>query len=165
MSTWTPNWPPSQTEVFRDHGYASCEAQLLESNLLTLLLAAETAGRIKFDKKKDIESELWLSQKTLGGLITELKKGGTSEDLHLLLTEAKTKRNDLTHHFFIRHAVSMDSEEGREKMLRELQNIRFKIGRARIVIEQFNEEFIERVFGLSKKQIRVLYEEQKKKQG
>ena len=165
MSTWTPDWPPSLAEVFRDHGYASFEAQLLESSLFVLLLAAETAGRITVHKKKNIGSELWLSKQTLGYLITELKKGGVKEDLDLLLAEANTERVDLAHHFFNRHGESMQTEEGRERMLHELQKIRFKIGRARIVIEGFKEEFIERVFGLSRDQIRLLYEQKRKELG
>ena len=99
FSTWEPQWSETEHEVFRDFGYASFTAQMLESALITILLAAEHAGHIAFNKKNDIESELFLSQKTLGALIVELKKGGLDDNTAAMLKDALEARNFLTHHF------------------------------------------------------------------
>src|SRR2546430_16005985 len=97
FSTWQPEWSETEHEVFRDFGYASFTAQMLESALITILLAAEHAGHIAFNKKNDIESELFLSQKTLGALIVELKKGGLDDNSAAMLKDALEARNFLTH--------------------------------------------------------------------
>ena len=61
-STWEPEWFPTEHEVFRDFGFAAFTAQMLEGSLVHILLAAEYAGRITFDKKGDIETELFAIQ-------------------------------------------------------------------------------------------------------
>ena len=87
-STWDPKWSETEHEVFRDFGHAAFTGQMLEAALVQVLLAAEFAGRITFDKKADIESELFLSKKTLGQLIAELRRGGMDDELDALLRDA-----------------------------------------------------------------------------
>ena len=61
-STLDPKWSETEHEVFRDFGHAAFTWQMLEAALIQVLVpAAEFAGRITFDKKADIESELTLS--------------------------------------------------------------------------------------------------------
>jgi hypothetical protein len=76
FSTWEPKWSETEHEVLRDFGHAAMAAQMLEAQLVQILLAGEYAGRISFNKKSDIETELFLSKKTFGQLIKELKRGG-----------------------------------------------------------------------------------------
>ena len=164
FSTWEPQWSETEHEVFRDFGYASFTAQMLESALITILLAAEHAGHIAFNKKNDIESELFLSQKTLGALIAELKKGGLDDNTAAMLKDALEARNFLTHHFFTWHSADFATPEGRGRMLRELQQLRFRIGRVQMAFSQIREQYVERVFGVSRDQLKQLYDEFIRKQ-
>jgi hypothetical protein len=43
-------------------------------------------------------------------------------DLETVLTDTLTKRNFLAHHFFRERSDEFMSQEGREKMIEELQN-------------------------------------------
>jgi hypothetical protein len=164
FSTWEPQWSETEHEVFRDFGYASFSAQMLESALVNVLLVAEQAGHVAFNKKKNIESELFLSQITLGALITELKKAGLDEDTTAMLKDALEARNFLTHHFFTWHSPDFATPEGRGLMLRELQQLRFRIGRVQKAFSQIREQYVERVLGVSRAQLKELYDEFLRKQ-
>lgn len=162
-STWDPKWSETEHEVFRDFGYAALTAQMLEAALIQTLLAAEHAGRITFDKKADIESELFLSKKTLGQLIAEFRRGGMDDELDALLRDALDARNFLTHHFFSWHAHDFVTEEGRGRMLKELQSLRFRIGRVQHAFSQIREQVYEQVFGITKADAQRLYDDYIKK--
>jgi hypothetical protein len=164
FSTWQPQWSETEHEVFRDFGYASFTAQMLESALVTILLAAEHAGSVAFDNKNDIESELFLSRKTFEALITELKKGGLDDDTAAILKDALEARNFLTHHFFTWYSAEFATPEGRGRMLRELQRLRFRIGRVQMAFSKIREQYIERVFGVTREEVKQLYDEHIRKQ-
>ena len=162
-STWNPNWSETEHEIFRDFGYAAFTAQMLEAELLQLLLAAEHVGRITFDKKTAIESEFFLSKKTLGQLIAEFRKAGMDDELDVMLRDALDARNFLAHYFFTRHALDFLTAEGRGKMLKELQRLRFRIGRVQHAFSQIRERVYEQLFGITRADAQRLYEEHIKK--
>jgi len=162
-STWEPEWSPTEHEVFRDFGYAAFTAQMLESSLVQILLAAEFAGRISFDKKRDVETELFLSKKTLGQLIAEMKRGGMDEQAAELLEDALTARNYLMHHFFVWHAADYVTEDGRGKMLKELQSLRFRIGRVQHAFSQVRQQAYEQFFGITSDELKRRYDDYLKK--
>jgi len=155
-STWAPQWSPTEHEIFRDFGFAAFAAQMLESSLVTILLAAEHAGHIKLNKK-ELESELFLSQKTLGALIKELKRAGFEGELAEMLEDARQARNHLMHHFFIWSSGDYSTEEGRGRILKELQTLRFRIGRVQNACSQINEQVCERTYGFSRSQLESFY--------
>jgi hypothetical protein len=158
-STWEPQWSETEHEVFRDFGYAAFTAQMLESALITLLLAAEHAGHLTFNKKNDIESELFLSRKTLGALITELKRLGLDDETADMLKDALQSRNFLMHHFFVWHVRDYRTPEGRGVMLKELQKLRFRIGRVQHVFSQLREHYVEQVYGVTQEQLKQFHDE------
>src|SRR5439155_1561901 len=144
----------TEHEVFRDFGHAAFLAQMLESALITVLLAMEDAGYIEFKKKNDIESELFLSGRTLGQLFCELRRGGFDGELEELLKDAVNARNRLIHHFFVwPSSEDYVSAEGRGRMLKELQQLRFRIGRAQMAFSQIREQIVERVYGISREKL------------
>ena len=157
FSTCQPEWSETEHEVFRDFGFAGFTAQMLESALITILLAVEHAGKMTFNKKKDIESELFLSQKTLGQLFCELKKAGLDDGTAAMLKDALEARNFLIHHFFTWHSEDFATAEGRGRMLLELQQLRFRIGRVQKAFSQIREQYVERVFGITREQLRELH--------
>ena len=158
-STWQPEWTETEHEVFRDFGFAAFTAQMLEGALISILLAGEHAGKISFRKKNDLDSEQFLSRKTMGALILELAKGGIDSEIAAMLQDALEARNFLTHHFFTVHAKDFTFPEGRGRMLAELQQLRFRIGRAQVVFSQIREQIVENVFGVSFEQLKLLHED------
>jgi len=162
-STWDPQWTPTEHEIFRDFEYAAFTAQMLESELITILLAAEYAGHIQFKKKNDIESELFLSKKPLGTLIGELKRCGFDENITEILNDALDARNYLMHNFFVWNAPIYPTENGRGQMLKELQELRFRIGKVQVIFSQIREQIVEQTYGLTKTEIEKLLEEHKQR--
>lgn len=160
-STWNPQWSATEHEIFRDFGFAAFAAQMLESSLITILLAGEYAGRIEFKKKDGIKSEDFLSEKTLGQLFRELKRGGIDGEIEAMLEDALEARNYLMHDFFVENSGKFVSEEGRGKMLEMLQNLRFRIGRTQIAFSQIREQLVEKIYGVSKEDLQRLYRERK----
>jgi len=158
-STWNPEWSATEHEIFRDFGFAAFAAQMLESSLVTILLAGEHAGRIEFKKKDGIKSEDFLSEKTLGQLFRELKRGGLDSETQAMFEDALEARNYLMHDFFVKNSGIFTSEEGRGKMLEELQQLRFRIGRTQIAFSQIREQLVEKIYGLSKQDLQRLYQE------
>lgn len=161
FSTWDPKWSPTEHEVFRDFGFAAFTAQMLESSLVTILLVAEDGGKIKIKKPKkklDWESEIFLSEQTLGQLFRILKDEGVDEKLTEIIEDALKARNYLMHQFFVWNSKDYTTEEGRGRMLKELQELRFRIGRAQTVFSQIREQIVEQIFGYSADDIRRLYE-------
>lgn len=162
FSTWDPQWAPTEHEVFRDFGFAAFAAQMLESSLVTILLAAEDAGKIEIKKpkkKKDLESELYLSERTLGQLLCIIKKAGIDDESTHMIEDALAARNYLMHHFFVWNSENYQSDAGRGLMLEELQQLRFRIGRSQIVFAQIREQVFEKIYGYSEDDLRTLYEE------
>jgi len=165
FSTWDPQWSETEHEVFRDFGHAAFLAQMLESALITVLLAMEDAGHIQFKKKNDIESEPFLSKKTLGQLFCELRRAGFDGELEALLKDAVEARNFLMHHFFVwPSSEDYVSGEGRGRMLKELQQLRFRIGRAQVAFSQIREQIVEKVYGISRETLAKLYEDYRREQ-
>src|SRR6266542_46997 len=146
FSTWEPQWSETEHEVLRDFGHAAMAAQMLEAALVQILLAGEYAGRISFNKNSDIETELSLSKRTFGQLIKELKRGGIDEQSAEMLKDALEARNFLMHHFFPWHSEDFITDVVRGKILRELQKIRFRIGRTQMVFEQIRKHIFKEVY-------------------
>jgi hypothetical protein len=156
-STWEPQWSETEHEVFRDFGFAAFAAQMLEASLVQVLLAVEHDGKITFNKKKDIESELFLSRKTFGQLVGELRRAGLGDEHVTMLEDALEARNFLMHHFFSWHSADFTTPEGRGRMLKELQSLRFRIGRVQMVFKQIRAHIYEQVFGVTADQVRAMY--------
>lgn len=151
-STWSPEWSPTLHEIFRDFGYAAFSAQMLEGSLVGILLALEQAGRIEIQKppkKVHLESEIYLSAMTMGTLFGELKKCGVEGDIFALIEDSLEARNYLMHGFFGWNARNFQTEAGRGAMLKELGELRFRIGRAEMAFSQIREQLFEKLFGLT----------------
>jgi hypothetical protein len=163
-STWNPEWSPTEHEIFRDFGFVAFEAQMLESSLVTILLVAEDAGRIeikKSKKKSNLEFEFFLSEKTMGQLFHILKEDGVNDELMELIDDALEARNYLMHHFYTWNTSKYATEEGRGEMLKELQRLRFRIGRTQQVFSQIREHIVEEVYGYSTTDVQSLYDKLK----
>jgi len=118
---------PTLDDVYQKFGFASEAAQLLETELGTLLLMI---GAIEKDlvenPDKQEASDLYnkINKKTLGQLLGGIQKSTLSvEHLEELLSKALKERNRLAHSFYRQHNFRRNSDEGRQIMLDDLEGI------------------------------------------
>ena len=118
---------PTLDEVYRKFGEASEAAQLLETELGTLMLEHKCidAGLLEHpNSKRATAIYREINKQTLGQLIRSLGPIADSiENLEQLLSNAVASRNRLTHSFYLQHNFRRNSDDGREVMLRDLETI------------------------------------------
>ena len=108
-------------EVFACFGLAMYHTQCLEKEI-GILLATQFNPRFlaSNEEKRDRAFDAAFA-KTLGMLITELKKTmNVPSDLEARLVQAVKARNWLSHHYFWERSGHILTEEGREYMIEEL---------------------------------------------
>jgi hypothetical protein len=116
--------------VYAQFGLAVYLAQVLEHGLVNAIvfldLLPNRAGKPVPRKQWEAEFDSFLERNfeaTLGKMIRSLKAVTLiPSDLETVLTDALTKRNFLAHHFFRERSDEFMSQEGRERMIDELQN-------------------------------------------
>ena len=118
---------PSLEDVYQKFGFASEAAQLLETELGTILFVS---GAIKQnlieEQDSDAATALYnsINRKTLGQLLKGVKNATVSvEHLEELLSKALKERNRLAHSFYRQHNFRRNSEDGRQVMLDDLEQI------------------------------------------
>ena len=115
--------------VYAHHGLASFLAQCLEHALANALVYVELVPRkasmVRTRAEWTAEFDSFMGrnfEQTLGRLIRDLSASiAVSAELHGKLSQALTRRNWLTHHFFRERAAEFMSVRGRDSMIRELE--------------------------------------------
>jgi hypothetical protein len=122
---------PNLDDVYRKFGQVSETTQLLETQLGTMLLmhGCLDAGLLTSpDSEKAMEVYKQINKATLGQLIKRLgQKTSSIGHLEELLFSALRVRNRLAHSFYLRHNLRRNSEDGREKMVRDLESMHDKL--------------------------------------
>lgn len=114
-------------EVYCKFGKTAEAAQLLETQLGTMLFALNASSENLFKAKNPERAAEILdgvNRHTLGQLLQRL--GKTSDFLDSLesqLVQALGERNRFSHEFFRQHNLRRNSEEGRDIMLKDLEQI------------------------------------------
>jgi hypothetical protein len=121
---------PTLDEVYRKFGEVAEAAQLVETDLGTMLLffGAVHEGIItqdlEVDGKRATELLERIDRQTLGQLIKNTKRHTEAlAQLEPMLSTALEERNRLSHHFYRQHNFRRNSEEGRSLMLDDLESI------------------------------------------
>ena len=118
---------PSLEDVYQKFGFASEAAQLLETELGTILFVSGAIKQNLLEKQdREAASELYnnINRKTLGQLLKGVKNSDISvEHLEELLSRALKERNRLVHSFYRQHNLRRNSEDGRQVMLDDLEKI------------------------------------------
>ncbi len=118
---------PSLDDVYRKFGETAEAAQLIETELGTMLLAARCIEEGLLENRNSARASEILgsvNRHTLGQLLKSLGNHTQSlDDLEDLLLKALDERNRLFHSFYRRHNFRMNSDEGRAFMLEDLDAI------------------------------------------
>ena len=116
---------PTLDDVYRKFGEAAEAAQLLETELGTMLLIeCATEANLIAVPNPVLATELYntINRHTLGQLLNRLHKSTqTLDELAALLSNALRERNRLSHSFYRHHNFRRNSEEGRIIMLQDLE--------------------------------------------
>ena len=118
---------PTLDDVYRKFGETFEAAQLLETELGTLLVDQKCidAGLLRNpDPCRATEIYNHVNEQTLGRLIRSLRAAGHSTvALEQVLNDALASRNRLAHSFYLQHNFRRNSHNGRDVMLRDLEVI------------------------------------------
>jgi len=118
---------PSLDDVYRKFGVASEAAQLLETELGNILIFAGAVDQNLIDEPNEERGTTLfkkINRQTLGQLLKGLESSSESVDhFEGLLAKALKARNRLTHSFYRQHNIRRNSEDGRVKMLEDLELI------------------------------------------
>jgi hypothetical protein len=118
---------PTLEEVYQRFGFAAEAAQLLETELGTMLLmsGAVAANLIENpDPKRARELLTFVNKQTLGQLLRSLHRSTESlADLESQLSRALLERNRLFHSFYREHNFRRNTDEGRALMVQDLESI------------------------------------------
>ena len=122
---------PSLEDVYIKFGETSEAAQLLETELGTMLMTnqcikANLIENPNSEKATNIYKKI--NTFTLGRLIKKLSKDDDSiSQLEKLLSEALKIRNRLAHSFYLSHNFRRNSEDGRAIMIKDLKFMHEKL--------------------------------------
>lgn len=121
----------TRNDVHQKFGETAETAQLLETELGNLLLLHECidAGLLQTpDAERATGIYDRINRKTLGQLIRSLESAGNSvANLEDVLADALTARNRLTHSFYLQHNFRLNSDDGRDAMVRDLDSLQHQL--------------------------------------
>ena len=114
-------------EVYRKFGEVSEAAQLLETELATILIILGAAEAGLFERSDpQAASHLFqqINRQTLGQLLTRLHRStDAAAEIENQLKNALKERNRLSHHFYRQHNFRRNSAAGCEIMLSDLESM------------------------------------------
>ena len=117
----------TRDELYRKFGLAAEAAQLFETELSSLLLGAkglENGWHIEPDPESTRKTLNQIDRHTLGKLLSELRLIVDFEDnLADRYVSALNARNRLTHGFFERHNFKIQTDDGRDEMIVDLETL------------------------------------------
>lgn len=117
----------TRDELYAKFGVTAEAAQLFETELGTLLLAAnalELGWHVTPDAKKATQLMERIEAQTLGRLISALQdKVGIDDGLAERFKSALRARNRLNHGFYELHNLKIQSSEGRDEMMVDLEEL------------------------------------------
>lgn len=119
MTTWE--------QIHAKFGVTAEAIQLFETELGTLILYIQGAnnGWLAVPDPESAQTALdRIERSTLGGLVTTLKKQiGIDQSLVGRFDSALQARNRLNHGFFERHNLKIETDQGRNEMFAELEEL------------------------------------------
>jgi hypothetical protein len=121
---------PTRDDIYRKFGEVSEAAQLVETELGTMLLFFGVVAEglitptLEVDGKRATELLGRIHRQTLGQLVKNTKRHTDALDkLEPMLSAALEERNRLSHHFYRQHNWRINTDAGRALMLDDLESI------------------------------------------
>lgn len=118
-------------DVYKKFGIAAEAAQLLETELSTLLLGIrglEQGWHISPDPKAGQKVLAEIDSQTLGAVLKRLRETVQFDDqISEKLASALRARNRLMHGFYERHNFKMQADEGRDAVVADLEILHAKL--------------------------------------
>lgn len=118
---------PTLENVYSKFGEVAEAAQLLETELGTILLSAcGTEHDLFAGDKGELATEIYnkINKSTLGQILKQLAdSAGFSSDVEMLLAKALAERNRLFHSFYRKHNFRRNSDEGCATMIADLERM------------------------------------------
>ncbi len=115
----------SREELYAKFGITAEAAQLFETELGTLLLCARglaSGWHVVPDGESGRDLLRDIDKSTLGGLLSKLKRHvELDEDLSARFASALAARNRLNHGFYEHHNFKIQTDEGRDVMMADLE--------------------------------------------
>jgi hypothetical protein len=150
-------------EVYAHYGLAMFRAQCVEQSITQLLIFFDFFPEKvpQYASKEQWETDFDsftgdLSSKTMGQLINKLQSlNAIDASNNAKLREALKKRNWLAHSFFVDHALTFLSEEGRLKMVKELEACTSFFGELEDILNPITFTLCEK-YGLTKEKLREI---------
>ena len=124
----------TRDDIYRKFGITAEAAQLLETELGTLLMACHGLKKeVWKDGKKREANEIYrkIDKSTLGMIISQVKQNvSIEENTESKLAEALRIRNKLFHSFCWSHNFKIETNEGRDEMMLDLEEMHEKLSHA-----------------------------------
>lgn len=134
------DYPEDLKDLYMEYGLVAEIAQVMEveaGNLaLTFATLAFNPATITHEERQIIQDLIKdVNARTFGDLLKQIRKfGKISEEIKSSVNEALVKRNYLIHKFFRTHNFAIHSEQGRDTMRAELQEISKVLRRAHVIL-------------------------------
>jgi len=135
----------TREELYAKFGIAAEAGQLFETDLGTFLLGLEGLAndwQRTSDKSAATEFYAKMNRKTLGQLYRSVKDHvHFDESIAEKLEAGLRARNLLNHGFYLRHDFSIQTDEGRDRMLEDLEQLHIQLFDAWQVAQKLAEAF------------------------
>ena len=150
----------SREEVYRKFGMAAEAAQLLETELGTLLIGMRGLSSDWHisapDRETGTKAVAEIDAQTLGSMLKVLRNMAQVDDVMTSkLTSALKARNRLIHGFYERHNFKIDTDAGRDVMMTDLDSLHEELFHAWRLASAMSDTFLSIFNDLKKRQVGV----------
>jgi hypothetical protein len=139
----------SRDELYAKFGLTAEAAQLFETELGTILLAFEGEQQnwhLSPDRERGAEFLETINRKTLGQLLKALSDYMDLDDeVTLLFNDALQARNRLNHGFFEHHNFAIQTDEGRNVMIADLERLHQQLFAAWQIAQRASDVLLQRL--------------------
>jgi hypothetical protein len=111
-------------DVFAAYGEAAYHAQLMEYDIVSIWMLDSVSQGVALTRQDLLKFQEDWGKKTFGQSLKPLQKLNLiSPEIKDFLEQLRGTRNRLMHHFFLDSAMDLQTNDGRDRMVAELQRM------------------------------------------